>query len=345
MQKFKSLMMPMICLSIAMRADAQADGTQTTGAPRVLSGGVSHSEQLPSLPDNLKTGALFSESNLQSTMSVPGAAGIKNPTKAPPEPAQRSASRPVKQTLPVPKNAKTTNATMSSQAASKSIKAYLKQQARQGNSGTIGLKNYLGTSQSGPQTKAALNTGVQSSSAKLQSQISNDEKGAKQNISGAIPQRFQIPDWLAGNWNRTESTELSRTELPSHKNLKAGGKSITKVTDSFGSYRDFKGIYWQTFDPKKASGSVDRGDTTDYHSVSSYELSITSPRQVVVRLRATHVVVSKSTHRIVKSYQDEELNAFNEIDGTKLRTDSSTKVFNFAGKPLLLTTAVSYETK
>lgn len=94
---------------------------------------------------------------------------------------------------------------------------------------------------------------------------------------------------------------------------------------------------------KTAVGLGDRGTAIDYHTVTAYDIIANGSDAPVVAVRATHVIVSKSTHRVVSSFQDEELNTYSKTDDGKLRTDSSVKVFDAKGKPQLLTTALSME--
>ncbi len=152
---------------------------------------------------------------------------------------------------------------------------------------------------------------------------------------------FQIPDWLAGTWQRAMSTEQSRIELPSGKKLKTTGQTEARSTDRFGSYQDKSGQVWQIFDPARATGEVDRGTVMDCHVVTGYNLESVDNKSVSVEVQAYHLVVSKDGRRIVHSYQDEELNTYSLVVDGVVKTDSSVKVFDAMGKPKLLTRSVS----
>lgn len=161
----------------------------------------------------------------------------------------------------------------------------------------------------------------------------------------STPSKFAIPAWLAGTWQRTQSTEKSRIELPSGKKVKTAGSSEAKVQDKFGTYKDEKGNIWQVFYPQFASGEVDRGDMLDHHTVSKYNLEAVDENTVCVEVQAYHIVVRKDKRQIVSSYQDEEINVYKRVGDGKLQTDSSVKVFDALGKPMLLTRSVSDEVK
>jgi len=371
-----------LALSTETVSAGLADDTKSGNSSHMLLGGVTHSEELPPLPDQLKTGNVFTESSLLpapapaparavAPSSMPTAANAV-PQTAQPRPQQhpviplaqpiRTPTQQIKPPAPAPAykpstqlNAKTVKSNaMQSQLAVKQLNAYLKQHARLGNVGTAGLQNLTNRTQMNMRPSPATMNGktlaasasASASKSAYASQSASSRPTLNAGIKTNVPlRRFRIPPWLAGTWSRIDSTEISRTQLPGNKVLKAAGKTTTRVTDAFGTYRDSQGIIWQVFDPTKTSGSVDRGANIDYHTLSSYDLQATTDQQVVVTLRATHVVVNKLTHKIVMSYQDEEINSFNRINATRLRTDSSTKVFNFKGKPTLLTVANSFENK
>lgn len=224
----------------------------------------------------------------------------------------------------------------------KQFKDYLKQQAALGNSGTRGLNNYLEANKMGTMSK---HMSIHPSTVNLTTRMrASASQVAQPQPTANKLQRFFIPDWLAGEWSRTESNEISRTQLPSGHALKAFGKTTTKVTDSFGNAKENGHIY-QVFDPAHANGSVDRGENIDYHHVNYYDISQPSSNSALVKVRATHVVVNKKTHRITTAYQDEEFNTYTLVKSNQLKTDSSVKVFDRRGKATLLTQAVSMESK
>lgn len=156
--------------------------------------------------------------------------------------------------------------------------------------------------------------------------------------------RYQIPEWLAGTWQRSDATEVSRTELPSGKKLVAQGRTEARTSDKFGSYRDKDGRIWQTFKQTKAYGQTDRGTFMDYHRVSRWGLEIVG-RSALVTVQAAHVIVNKKTRKVTAVFQDEEVNRYLPLADGKLRTESSVKVFNGNGDAVLQTRSVSNEVR
>ncbi|CAN5463564.1 hypothetical protein BH10CYA1_BH10CYA1_46710 [soil metagenome] len=163
--------------------------------------------------------------------------------------------------------------------------------------------------------------------------------------SKAPPRKFVVPNWLSGTWERTQSTETSRVNLLTNAHAETTGTSVTKVTDKFGTFTDAQGRIWQTFDPRKATGQIDRGNFMDYHRVSSYDLISRGQKIAIIEVTASHLVVNKKTQKIISSFQDEELNTYTRLADGQLRTDSSVKVFDAHGKPIYLTHSTSLESR
>ena len=154
--------------------------------------------------------------------------------------------------------------------------------------------------------------------------------------------KIKVPHWLAGTWERRETNETSRFDLVNKKALKAVGRQAARVVDVFGTTKDKNGQVYMSI-PLNAAGSVDRGGFIDYHRVLSYQLVETGKNSCLVKVQARHSVVDKASRRVVQSYQDEELNSYKLVAPGLLRTDSSVKVFDEKGSPILLTKAISNE--
>jgi hypothetical protein len=157
--------------------------------------------------------------------------------------------------------------------------------------------------------------------------------------------KFLLPSWLAGTWQRTEATEVSRVEIPTGHRLPPRGTGQARVIDKFGTYRDRLGLIWQIFEPGQALGKIDRGEWMDYHVVNGYDLMSFGQASVIVEVHAYHAVVEKKTGKLISAYQDEELNTYTMTGDNSLKTDSSVKTFDVKGKPVSLTRAVSNETR
>ncbi len=172
---------------------------------------------------------------------------------------------------------------------------------------------------------------------------------AQQNAQASVNQgrrtqkvQIKVPLWLAGQWQRTESTETSRKELPSGKALKAVGKQTAIVTDNFGLFKDRRGNVFMII-PLGNVGAIDRGFAVDYHQVKKYDLVMLGKNSALVKVQATHRVVDKKGQKVIAAYQDEELTKYTLVSDGLVKNDSSVKVFDQMGQPKLLTRAVSVE--
>ncbi len=154
--------------------------------------------------------------------------------------------------------------------------------------------------------------------------------------------QIKVPLWLAGQWQRTETNEISRKDLPTGKALKPVGKQVAIVTDNFGLFKDRRGNVFMIV-PLGAVGAIDRGFAVDYHQVKKYDLVLLGKNSALVKVQATHRVVDKKEQKVIAAYQDEELTTYTLVRDGLVKNESSVKVFDQMGQPKLLTRAVSVE--
>ena len=157
--------------------------------------------------------------------------------------------------------------------------------------------------------------------------------------------KFAVPAWLAGVWTRSQATETSRIQLPSGRRLSPVGHRWQKCAINSAAIATPGTDLADLRACARFRQRRPRGESIDYHAVGSYEIVILGPKTVAVEVQACHAVVNKKTKKLTSSYQDEELNTYTEITDSVARTDSSVKVFDTRGKPLLLTRAASTESK
>ena len=294
-----------------------------------LSGGITHSESLEPLPESERVGAVQGAGSTaaNSNAAVPNTATPSNSSPALVNPYRHS-SASSSSTSPAVNNPTGNNPAASNPVTSQTqMPPETESQARQRN-----LLMYSRTPHIDP------------GQALYKKRL---REAAEQSVlltAARRPGRLQIkvPFWLAGQWQRTETNELSRKELPSGKELKPIGKQTARVTDHFGSYKDRRGNVFMIV-PLGAGGAVDRGFAVDYHSVKKYEMILDGKNSAVIKVQAVHKVVSKKEKRVVEAYQDEELNRYTLIRDGLVKNDSSVKVFDQLGQAKLITRAVSTE--
>lgn len=293
-----------------------------------LSGGITHSESLEPLPESERVGAV---QGAASAAAIPTVAIPANNPPALVNPYRKSSAS--NSPSPAVSNPAASNPAVSNPVVSTSTSQHTQtlteteSQARQRN-----LLLYSRTPHIDP------------GQALYKKRL---REAAEQNTLATAVKRpgklqIKVPFWLAGQWQRTESNELSRKELPSGKELKPIGKQAARVTDYFGSYKDRRGNVFMIV-PLGAAGAVDRGFAVDYHRVKKYEMILDGKNSAVIKVQAVHKVVSKKEKRVVEAYQDEELNRYTLIRDGLVKNDSSVKVFDQLGQAKLITRAVSTE--
>ncbi len=277
-----------------------------------LTGGISHAEKLAPLPDWERPGALSKPESLGKPQFLSKPESLAKPQPVVTVPAPNPAFKALPQIDASLQNLDQArrNAALKSQAA-KVDPVYAEYKRRM----KAVIEKNLKT--------AAVTGAAKSSALKAGSQV-----------------KVRIPHWLAGQWLRQESDEISRVDLTTGKALKALGRQPARVLDVFGTYKDRNGQVWMTV-PLTASGSVDRGFAFDCHRVKRYQIIETGKNSCVVKVQASHYVVEKSSRKVLQAYQDEELNYYKLLRPGLVSTESSVKVFDDKGTARLLTRAVS----
>jgi hypothetical protein len=328
---FFSLLSPAAALAFDENDLYKDNSSQASSSTFTLSGGISHSERMEAIPEGERVGTLFSgdfssvarsnnfagnnleRSNLAGNNLARTGQSRPNPNL--PSAAKQRPSAPV--SMPRFSTAPTVDYSMIGVEEARR-QAYLK-------SLPAGSRDQAAADAG----KSALTGSALKGSALKGSALKNNAK-------------IKVPHWLAGTWERRETNETSRFDLVNKKALKAVGRQAARVVDVFGTTKDKNGQVYMSI-PLNAAGSVDRGGFIDYHRVLSYQLVETGKNSCLVKVQARHSVVDKSSRRVVQSYQDEELNSYRLLAAGLLRTDSSVKVFDEKGSPILLTKAVSNE--
>lgn len=318
---FFSLLSPAAALAFDENDLYKDNSSQASSSTFTLSGGISHSERMEAIPEGERVGTFFSGDFSSAARSNNFAGnylerkGQSSPNPNLPSAAKQRPSAPV--STPRFSTAPTVDYSMIGVEEARR-QAYLK-------SLPAGSRDQAAADAG----KTALTGSALKGSALKSSALKNNAK-------------IKVPHWLAGTWERRETNETSRFDLVNKKALKAVGRQAARVVDVFGTTKDKNGQVYMSI-PLNAAGSVDRGGFIDYHRVLSYQLVETGKNSCLVKVQARHSVVDKSSRRVVQSYQDEELNSYKLVAPGLLRTDSSVKVFDEKGSPILLTKAISNE--
>lgn len=310
-----------------------------------LSGGVTHSDALEPLPVDERAGAVVPAQTKQSAQTRQ----TKQIPQSKPNSTVPARNRPVGQ----PRQGQSAHTGVATTTSTKPFQYKLPDGAAQtsGNSRLgVGQIDYSLQGLDQARRNAALKAGNGTMDSaqfayKQRMQAAVQETLAPPLRAGTQAQvrqqlKVRVPHWLSGSWLRTDSTETSRSELPSGKKLKPVGKQSARVVDVFGTYKDKKGQVWMVM-PLGNTGMVDRGVALDCHKVKKYSIVETGKTSCLIKVQASHFVVDKRTGRVLSAYQDEELNSYRLVGSGLVRTDSSVKVFDEMGAAKLLTRAFS----
>ncbi|MCA0316324.1 MAG: hypothetical protein LCH63_21065 [Candidatus Melainabacteria bacterium] len=333
---FFSLLSPAAALAFDENDLYKDNSSQASSSTFTLSGGISHSERMEAIPEGERVGTLFSGdfSSVARSNNFAGnnlaRSSLERSNLAGNNLARTGQSRP---------NPNLPSAAKQRPFAPVSTPRF--STAPTVDYSMIGVEEarrqaYLKSLPAGSRDQAAADAGKSALTGSALKGSALKGSALKNNA------KIKVPHWLAGTWERRETNETSRFDLVNKKALKAVGRQAARVVDVFGTTKDKNGQVYMSI-PLNAAGSVDRGGFIDYHRVLSYQLVETGKNSCLVKVQARHSVVDKSSRRVVQSYQDEELNSYKLLAAGLLRTDSSVKVFDEKGSPILLTKAVSNE--
>jgi hypothetical protein len=155
---------------------------------------------------------------------------------------------------------------------------------------------------------------------------------------------YEIPNWLAGKWHKETQTDYYRYNY------------LTKVTDNtrytrqassdgiWGIQSDLSGHFWQ-FAAAPFSQYVDTETETIVQIVRLSESLECTGDRFVKRSVDTQLRVNKTTGKITSVETGEEISVFSPESDTMIKRETSSKVFDQTGKPVLLGLSLSFESK
>lgn len=155
---------------------------------------------------------------------------------------------------------------------------------------------------------------------------------------------YRIPNWLAGTWHKDSQTDYYRYNYKTDKTDTTTRTEPAKATGTWGTQQDDKGTIWQ-FDPAPFTATVDSGDDFVVQMVRSSEPIDVSDRKFVRRSIDTQIRVSK-TNGVIKSVESgEQLTTYRPEGDGLIKRETSAKVFDTQGQPILLGKSFAYENR
>lgn len=155
---------------------------------------------------------------------------------------------------------------------------------------------------------------------------------------------YRVPQWLVGRWHKDSQTDYYRYDFATQKTDTTTSVQPARSDGVWGTQVDDSGQVWQ-FDVAPFVTRVDAGEEVVVQVVRSSEPVEDTPTHFVRRSIDTQFRVDKASNVIKSVESGEQLTAYiPESDGL-LKRESSSKVFDRYGAPLVLGKSFSYETR
>jgi hypothetical protein len=153
---------------------------------------------------------------------------------------------------------------------------------------------------------------------------------------------YKVPGWLAGSWHKDSQTDYYRYDFVNKSTDIATHVTEARSDGRWGTQQDPQGQVWQ-FDPAPFVTRVDAGDEMVVQLVSHSDPIDSSDQQFIRRSIDTQVRVDKQTNVIRTVECGEQITSYlPEIEGL-VKRESSSKVFDRFGQPMILGKSFSYE--
>jgi hypothetical protein len=155
-------------------------------------------------------------------------------------------------------------------------------------------------------------------------------------------QWYKIPDWLAGTWHKETQTDFYRFDYATRQTDVTTRVQEARSNGVWGTQKDDQGQIWQ-FDPGPYVTMVDAGAQTVVEYVKSNQPVECSDQQFVSRSFDTQIRIDKATNEIRSVQSGEHINTYIPEGDGLIKRETSAKVFNRYGMPILLGKSFSYE--
>jgi hypothetical protein len=155
---------------------------------------------------------------------------------------------------------------------------------------------------------------------------------------------YRIPAWLAGTWHKDSQTDYYRYTYKTNTTDTTTRTEPAKATGTWGTQQDDKGTIWQ-FDPAPFTATVDSGDDFVVQMVRTSEPIDVSDRRFVRRSIDTQIRVSKADGVIKSVESGEQITTYRPEGDGLIKRETSAKVFDPQGQPVLLGKSFAYENR
>jgi hypothetical protein len=153
---------------------------------------------------------------------------------------------------------------------------------------------------------------------------------------------YKVPKWLVGKWHKDNQTDYYRYDYTAKQT-----DTTTRVTEArgdgtWGTQIDDQGQVWQ-YNPAPFVTTLDAGDQTVIQIVTTSEPIEDTDQYFVRRSVDTQLRVDKTTNVIKATESGEQITAYVAEEPGLIKRESSSKVFDRFGQPMVLGKSFSYE--
>lgn len=143
----------------------------------------------------------------------------------------------------------------------------------------------------------------------------------------------RVPSWLSGTWAINEEHAVYKEDCRTGKVWVGSDPFVARSRFSYGKQTDRLGQVWHYLGTPYSS-TTQFADYTELHEVASKTVEELQPDQVAVKTQFTVVRISKTTHEVINTVQQESITVYTRRSDDELLLHGSTKVFDQFGTPV-----------
>jgi hypothetical protein len=155
-------------------------------------------------------------------------------------------------------------------------------------------------------------------------------------------QWYQVPRWLAGKWHKDNQTDYFRFDYATKQTDTSTRVEEAKSDGIWGTQADSEGRIWQ-FNPAPFTTTVDAGNQIVVQIVRLSEPIQSSDACFVRRAIDTQIRVDRDTNIIRSVESGEQITSYIQESDGLVKRETSAKVFDKDGQPVLLGKSFAYE--
>lgn len=153
---------------------------------------------------------------------------------------------------------------------------------------------------------------------------------------------YRIPRWLAGVWHKESQVDYYRYNYRSRQEDNSIHNVLARSDGYWGMQMDSDGGIWE-FNPAPYVDTVDGGTEEIVQYIRSSEPVEVSDSRFVNSTVDTQIRLDKATRKILSVQTGEQVTVYIPVSANVIKRDTSSKVFDSAGQPVILGKSYAYE--